>query len=276
MDARMQARRTLELALRRAAARQEFEVYYQPQVDTRTGRYTGAEALIRWNHPERGVVLPAEFIAVAEETNLITGIGEWVLRTACGEAATWPAHLSVAVNLSPVQFRDPRLLSIVASALDESGLPGHRLELEITESVLIDDEAGVLAILLRFRELGVRISLDDFGTGYSSLGHLSRFPFDKIKIDRSFVGRATIDKDSAAIVRAIVSLGASLGIATTAEGVETAEQHRFVAAEGCDQIQGFLFSRPVRVRNMPADFHRDPLRQSACRSSDSSIEATAS
>ena len=281
MNARMQQRRSLELALRRAAARQEFELYYQPQVDAKTGRYIGAEALIRWNDGERGVISPAEFIPLAEETNLIAGIGEWVLHTACAEAATWPDDLSVAVNLSPVQFRDPRLLAIVSSALDESGLPGSRLELEITESVLIDDEAGVLALLVAIKKLGVRVSLDDFGIGYSSLGHLHRFPFDKIKIDRSFVSRAPHDRESAAIVRAVVSLGESLGMTTTAEGVETDDQRRFVADEGCDQIQGFLFSRPVPAAQMPAVFGKTPShpqdsRSSSCPSSASSTAATAS
>jgi diguanylate cyclase (GGDEF)-like protein len=255
MDAQMQARRGLEIALRRAVARQEFRLYYQPQVDARTGAFTGAEALIRWIDPERGVVPPSEFIAIAEQTNLITGIGEWVLHTACAEAATWPDPLTVAVNVSPVQFRDPRLVATVAAALEESGLPGHRLELEITEGVLIDDEENVLSLLQELRRLGVRISLDDFGTGYSSLRHLHRFPFDKIKIDRAFVSRAPDDRDSAAIVRAIVSLGESLGISTTAEGVETAEQRDFVAHEGCDQIQGYLYSRPVPASEMPSDFH---------------------
>lgn len=275
MDARMQARRGIELALRRAVARQEFHLVYQPQVDAKTGVYTGAEALIRWHDPTRGVVLPSEFIPIAEETNLIAGIGEWVLHTACAEASTWPSHLNIAVNLSPVQFRDPRLYSIVESALAESGLPGHRLELEITESSLIQDEAGVLSVLRAFRELGVRISLDDFGTGYSSLGHLHRFPFDRIKIDRSFVSRAPDDPDCAAIVRAVVSLGTSLGMETTAEGVETDAQRRFVADEGCDQIQGYLFSRPLRVADLPREFRPHP-RSTECPRSDFSTEATAS
>ena len=273
MDDQMQERRGLEVSLRRAAARQEFRVYFQPQVDARTGAYTGAEALIRWNHPERGIVPPSEFIAVAEQTNLIAGIGEWVLHTACAEAVTWPEHLTVAVNVSPVQFRDPRLVAIVAAALEESALPGHRLELEITEGVLIEDEDKALAILHELRRLGVRISLDDFGTGYLSLRHLSRFPFDKIKIDRSFVARASVDRDSAAIVRAIVSLGKNLGIATTAEGVETAEQRDFVTREGCDQLQGYLYGRPVPMADMPNAFR--PTLNRKWLSSDSSIEAIA-
>ena len=275
MDARMQERRQLESALRRAVARQEFVLFYQPLVDAVTGLHVGAEALIRWNHPERGLLGPDQFIGVAEDTNLIGGIGEWVLHEACSKAALWPAHLCVAVNLSPVQFRDPQLCSIVASALEESGLPGNRLEVEITESVLIDDDIGVLTTLQTLRQLGVRIALDDFGTGYSSLGHLRRFPFDKIKIDRSFVSNAPDDRDSAAIVRAVVSLGATLGLQTTAEGVETEAQRRFVADEGCDQIQGYFFNRPTPVAGLPAAF-RAPSRNEPCQSRDFSIAATAS
>ncbi len=274
MDARMQARRGLELALRRALARHEFVLHYQPQVDATTGAVIGAEALIRWHDPERGLVPPVEFIPIAEETNLIAGIGEWVLHTACAEAARWPAHLYVAVNLSPVQFRDPRLFSIVESALQESGLPGDRLELEITETALIEDEGAVRKLLLDFKALGVRISLDDFGTGYSSLGHLRRLPLDKIKIDRSFTSRLPDDRDSAAIVRAVVSLGQNLGITTTAEGVETEAQRAFVANEGCDQIQGYFFSRPLAADALPASF-RMSARPDPCPSSDFSIAATA-
>ena len=274
MNARMQARRSLELALRRAAARQEFLLHYQPQVDATSGEFVGAEALIRWMEPGRGMVPPFEFIQVAEETNLIIGIGEWVLHTACAEAATWPAHLTIAVNLSPVQFRDPRLFSIVVAALEESGLAPHRLELEITESALIEDEEAVLVLLQGFKQLGVKISLDDFGTGYSSLGHLSRFPFDKIKIDRSFVSRAPDDRDSAAIVRAIVSLGASLGMATTAEGVETERQRTLVADAGCDQIQGYWYGRPMAAAQLPAAF-KPVIDERPCPSFDSSITATA-
>ncbi len=275
MDARMRARGGLELALRRASARCEFELYYQPQVDARTGRYDGAEALIRWNHPELGLVPPSDFIPVAEETNLIVAIGEWVLHAACTEAATWPSHLKVAVNLSALQFRDPHLLTIVRSALDASGLPAHRLELEVTESALIDDEATVLALLTRFKALGVRLALDDFGTGYSSLSHLRRFPFDKIKIDRSFVSMAPDDRDSATIVRAVISLGASLGLATTAEGVETESQRRFVVDEGCDQIQGYLVSRALPVGRLPTEFRSTSEEASSCPSFDFSTAATA-
>ncbi|WP_246696762.1 bifunctional diguanylate cyclase/phosphodiesterase [Methylobacterium planeticum] len=248
MNARIQARRTLELDLRRAIARQEFELYYQPQVDARTGAYDGAEALIRWHHPQRGLVSPADFIPLAEETGLIGVLGEWVLRTACAEALSWPKHLTVAVNLSPVQFRDARLAVTIRNILAETGLPGFRLEVEITEGSLLQDEQRTLAILRELRTLGIRISMDDFGTGYSSLSYLRRFPFDKIKIDQSFVRQTPDDKDSAAIVRAITMLGASLGMKTTAEGVETDAQSSFIAGEGCDQLQGYLISRPV-----PAD-----------------------
>ncbi|MFE1600223.1 bifunctional diguanylate cyclase/phosphodiesterase [Methylobacterium sp. ID0610] len=257
MNARMQARRSLELDLRRAIARQEFDLYYQPQVDARSGRYDGAEALLRWHHPERGLVSPGEFVPLAEETGLIIALGEWVLRTACAEALHWPGHLTVAVNLSPVQFRDARLASMIRSILDETGLPAARLEVEITEGTLLQDEQRALAILQEIRSLGVRVSMDDFGTGYSSLSYLRRFPFDKIKIDQSFVRQTPQDKESAAIVRAIAMLGASLGIKTTAEGVETDQQSRFVAAEGCDQLQGYLFSRPVPPDRIAAVL-RDP------------------
>ncbi len=254
MNTRMQERLALEQALRQAIARDEFQLYYQPQVDARTGVINGAEALIRWLHPTRGLVMPGDFIALAEETKLIVPIGEWALRTACREAATWPDHLNVAVNLSPVQFGDPSLAGIVRAALEASGLPAHRLELEVTESVLIDDEVHVKAVLDDMKSLGIRISLDDFGTGYSSLGHLRRFPFDKIKIDQSFTSRVPDDRDSAAIVRAVVSIGASLGLSVTAEGVEDEAQRCFVVAAGCDQIQGYLFGRPVAAAALPFPF----------------------
>ncbi|WP_407518982.1 bifunctional diguanylate cyclase/phosphodiesterase [Methylobacterium oryzisoli] len=254
MNARMQARRTLELDLRGAIARQEFELHYQPQVDAQSGRYDGAEALIRWHHPKRGLVSPAQFIPLAEETGLINAIGEWVLRTACAEARTWPDSLTVAVNLSPVQVREPRIVAMIRGILAETGLPGSRLEIEITEGTLMQDEERAFAVLRELRAEGIRISMDDFGTGYSSLSTLHRFPFDKIKIDQSFVRRVPDDRDSAAIVRAIATLGSSLGIKTTAEGVETDQQSRFIADEGCDQIQGYLISRPVPAARIAALF----------------------
>ena len=245
LDARMQARRRLETDMRRALTVEEFEVHYQPLVDARTGAVTAAEALVRWRHPERGLVSPADFIPLAEETGLIGPLGAWVLRTACAHAATWPGDIRVAVNLSPVQFRDGRLVETVKGALAASGLPARRLELEITEGVMLTDEERTLATLIRLRAAGVSISMDDFGTGYSSLSYLRRFPFDKIKVDQSFVRQLPDDPESAGIIRAIISMGACLGMTTTVEGVETAEQYALVAAEGCSQVQGFHVSRPL-------------------------------
>jgi diguanylate cyclase (GGDEF)-like protein len=244
MDARMQARRKLEIDLRTAIANSEFELFYQPLVDMKTEYVTGFEALIRWRHPERGMVPPLDFISVAEETGLIVPIGDWVLRQACVEAATWPSGVKVAVNLSPIQFKSKALLLSVVSALAASGLSPNRLELEITESVLLQDGDATLAILNELRELGVRISMDDFGTGYSSLSYLRKFPFDKIKIDRSFIVDMSDHNDSMAIVRAVIAMGSGLGIATTAEGVETVEQFKRLKLEGCTEVQGYLFSPP--------------------------------
>jgi diguanylate cyclase (GGDEF)-like protein/PAS domain S-box-containing protein len=244
MDARMQARRALELDLRKAVVKGEFELYYQPIVDVKTGQITSCEALIRWHHPERGMIPPLEFIPVAEETGLIVPIGEWVLRQACAEAARWPKQITIAVNLSPAQFKSRNLVPTVINALAKSGLPAGRLELEITELVLLQDNEGAFAILHQLRDLGIRIAMDDFGTGYSSLGYLRSFPFDKIKIDRSFIHDLPAKEDSVAIVRAVVGLGSSLGITTTAEGVETKEQLVSLTSEGCNEAQGFFFSHP--------------------------------
>jgi len=244
MDAHVKARRALESDLRGALSRGEFEVHYQPLVALDLDAVAGFEALVRWRHPERGMVSPADFIPLAEEVGLIGPIGEWVLRQACAEAAGWPGRIKVAVNLSPVQFKGRDLTATVVSALAASGLAPSRLELEITESVLMQEDEATLQTLHRLRALGVRISMDDFGTGYSALSYLSRFPFDKIKIDRSFVGDLP-GSDSLAIVRAITGLGRSLGIVTTAEGVETAGQLEQLRREGCGEAQGYLFSRPV-------------------------------
>ena len=259
MDARMKARRTLELDLRQALALKEFSLAYQPQIDLVTNTITGFEALIRWHHPERGEVQPADFIPLSEEIGIITPIGEWVLRTACREAAGWAKPVSIAVNLSPVQFRSPKLVEIVMSALARSGLEPSRLELEITESALLADTETVLATLNTLRALGVRISMDDFGTGYSSLSYLRKFSFDKIKIDRSFVSDMIDDKDCGAIVRAVAGLGASLGIKTTAEGVETPEQLAAIQAEGCSEVQGFLMGRPMTAAMAAARLSTDPI-----------------
>jgi diguanylate cyclase (GGDEF)-like protein len=244
MDARMQARRSLEIDLRKAIANSEFELFYQPLVDMQTEYVTGFEALIRWHHPERGLVSPLDFITVAEETGLIVPLGDWVLRQACAEAATWPDAVKVAVNLSPIQFKNKNLLLSVVSALAASGLSPSRLELEITEAVLLQETDATLAILHELRGLGVRISMDDFGTGYSSLGYLRKFPFDKIKIDQSFIFDMSDHDDSLAIVRAVIAMGNSLGIATTAEGVETRGQFKQLKLEGCTEAQGYLFSPP--------------------------------
>ena len=246
MDLRMQMRRSLEADLRGALAKDEFEVFYQPIVQS-AGGISGFEALLRWRHPARGFVSPGVFIPVAEEIGVIAAIGEWVLRQACRDAAGWPGALRLAVNLSPLQFKGGMLLGQVERALAESGLPCQRLELEITESVLLQDDEQVLDTLHAIRRLGVRISMDDFGTGYSSLSYLRRFPFDKIKIDQSFVRGMADQDDCIAIVRAVVGLGRALGMAVNAEGVETPDQHRTLRAEGCDELQGYLFSTPQPI-----------------------------
>jgi diguanylate cyclase (GGDEF)-like protein/PAS domain S-box-containing protein len=247
MDARLQARRRLELDLRAALVSEALEVHYQPLVDIAGGEIVGFEALVRWNHAERGSVSPAEFIPIAEETGLVNSLGAFVLKRACKDAASWPGDTKVAVNLSTLQFRSGTLFTQVKQALDDAGLAPARLELEITESLLLEKSDQVLATLHALRALGVRISMDDFGTGYSSLSYLRSFPFDKIKIDRSFVHNLGDNTDSQAIVRAIVSLGTSLGITITAEGVETESDLACLRAEGCHQGQGFLFAKAVPV-----------------------------
>ncbi len=252
MDAKMQARHNLELDLRKALVAGEFELYYQPLVNLDNNSVSGFEALVRWNHPERGVIAPDDFISVAEEIGLIVPIGDWVLKQACRDAAKWPDNLTVAVNLSAVQFRNPTLALSVVGALGASGLPAARLELEITETVLLQDSKAVLDVLHQIRELGVRISMDDFGTGYSSLSYLRSFPFDKIKIDRSFIRELGKENDCVAIIRAVTRLGRSLGMITTAEGVETEEQLEILRVEGCTQVQGYLFSEPKPVAEVPA------------------------
>jgi diguanylate cyclase (GGDEF)-like protein len=252
MDAQMQERRRLELDLRKALLTDQFELYYQPLVQVATGEVNGFEALIRWNHPEWGVVAPDAFIPVAEEIGLIGPLGDWVLKQACHDAVKWPAKLTVAVNLSAAQFRNPMLALSVVSALGQSGLAATRLELEITETVLLQDDKTVLDALHQMRDLGVRICMDDFGTGYSSLSYLRSFPFEKIKIDRSFIRELGKENDAVAIIRAVMRLGSSLGMITTAEGVETEEQLEILRAEGCMEVQGYLFSRPKPVAEIPA------------------------
>lgn len=244
MERQATLRRELEADLRIALVEGGFELHYQPLVDLRSNAVTGCEALVRWHHPVRGMISPAEFIPVAEETGLIEEIGQWVLRTACAEAAGWPAHVRVAVNVSPIQFKSETLSLKVAAALAETGLDPRRLELEITEAVLIADDDAALVALNQLRALGVHIALDDFGTGYSSLQYLQRFPFDKIKIDRSFVKEVTRNSGSASIIRAVVGIAADRNMITTAEGVETEQQRDNVQMLGCTQMQGYLFSKP--------------------------------
>jgi diguanylate cyclase (GGDEF)-like protein len=251
MSLKAENRRQLEIDLREAIKLGEFQLYYQPVVDMKSRMVVGFEALLRWKHPVRGFVPPADFISLAEETGLILPIGEWVLRQACSDAAKWPNEMRVAINLSPIQFRSTGLVSVVVNALATAGLPAARLDLEITENVMLGDSRHNIAILEKLRELGVRISLDDFGTGFSGLGYFRAFQFDKVKIDQSFVREMMRHPESLAIVRAAIGLGANLGIQTTAEGVESLEQLERLAIEGCDEVQGFLFSAPQPNRLIP-------------------------
>jgi predicted signal transduction protein with EAL and GGDEF domain len=245
MEAAVQERRALELDLRDAIASEQFELNYQPLVDLRSGRVTTCEALLRWTHPVRGNVPPAVFIPVAEETGLIIAIGEWALNRACVEAATWPHGVKVAVNLSPVQFRDRGLALQVVSALAKSGLPAQRVELEVTERLLLEDNDRTLETMQQLKNLGVSLSLDDFGTGYSSLNYLRKFPFDKIKIDQTFICDLGDERDARAIIGAVASLGAGLDKIVVAEGIETEEQLKLVTSQGCHEGQGYLFGRPM-------------------------------
>ena len=246
-------RRVLEMALRQALEKGEMYLNYQPVVDAGTGGLKGFEALVRWNNPQFGNVSPVKFIPLAEDARLIQPIGEWVLRTACAEAARWTSQTRIAVNVSPDQLQNPNFVQVVASALANSGLPANRLELEVTESVFMHEGLGATKTLERILDLGVRLSLDDFGTGYSSLGYLSRTRFSSIKIDRSFVqGAAKGVKEAIAIIRAVVALAQSLGMATTAEGVETEVEHKLVQDLGCTRVQGFYFGRPLPVEEARA------------------------
>ncbi len=263
MDAHLQERRILELDLHRALADQEFELFYQPLIKVADGRICGFEALMRWNHPTRGLLSPAAFVATAEEMGLIVPLGLWALHQACQKATTWPDDVKVAVNLSAVQFNSRVLVQTVADALARSGLPARRLNLEITESVLLHSTDQVLGILHELRNLGVSISMDDFGTGYSSLSYLRSFPFDKIKIDKSFVRDLAHDEEAVAIVRTVTRLASALGMTTIGEGVETLDQFTRLEAEGCTEVQGYYFSKPAPAREIPRllrQFHRDALQ----------------
>jgi EAL domain-containing protein (putative c-di-GMP-specific phosphodiesterase class I) len=255
MDAKMQARRSLEMDMREAIETGGFELHYQPLMTLANNGICGFEALLRWNHPTRGYIPPAEFIPLAEETGFIVRIGEWVLREACRTAATWPKHLMIAVNLSPVQFRNDGLVQLVTSALASSGLAPNRLEIEITETVLLADSSTTLAILFQLKHLGVHVAMDDFGTGYSSLSYLQKFPFDKIKIDRSFINELPNGGTALNIVRAVASLANGMGIETTAEGIETQQQLDMIRNEGYTQIQGFFISKPLPASEIVAKYH---------------------
>ncbi len=251
MDAEMQERRTLETDLRKAIAVGEFELFYQPVMTLEDDTICGFEALLRWNHPTRGRVSPATFIPLAEETGLIIGLGEWVLRQACAEAAKWPGDLKIAINLSPVQFRSKTLVATVMSAIANAGISSNRVELEITEAILLQNSEATIITLHQLHSLGVCISMDDFGTGYSSLSYLQSFPFDKIKIDQSFTRQIDRNSDTLAIIRAVSGLGISLGMTITVEGVETKEQLELIRAEGCNEVQGYLFSTPQPASEVP-------------------------
>ena len=256
MDLQLRARRTLQLEMRDALKRREFKLYYQPQAGTMTGVISGFEALIRWEHPKRGLINPADFISASEENGFIVELGEFVLRTACAEAATWTKPLNISVNLSPVQFQHGDLVALVRDVLTETGLDPKRLELEITESVLILDFNRAVELLNQIKELGVCVAMDDFGTGYSSLAYLQAFPFDRIKIDRSFIAKLHENKQSEAIIRAIVGLGRGLDVPITAEGVETEAQQAFLAELDCAEIQGFLIGRPQPIELLEAHIGR--------------------
>ena len=250
-DQRLRERRAMENELKSAIELGQLRLHYQPQTDV-AGKLLGFEALVRWLHPTRGLVPPGVFIPIAEESGQIVEIGAWILREACSEAASWPGQLSIAINLSPAQFRQSGFFSLIHAALVETGLPGTRLELEITEGVLIADSAAALAVLRRAKALGVRIAMDDFGTGYSSLSYLQSFPFDKLKIDRSFISNLQSNPHSAAIVRGVLGLAHGLQLPVIAEGVETEEQLAFLEREGCDEIQGYLMGRPRPIEEYSA------------------------
>jgi EAL domain-containing protein (putative c-di-GMP-specific phosphodiesterase class I) len=260
MNSRLQMRRAFELDLRKALALHQFELLFQPLVDLALQRVIGFEALLRWRHPQRGMVSPGEFIPLAEELGVIVPIGEWVLREACAFAATWPDALKVAVNISPVQFKSALLVQAVSDALAASGLAPDRLELEITESVLLAADDNTLAILRSMKRLGARIAMDDFGTGYSSLSYLRSFPFDKLKIDKSFIHDLQGNNHSATIIEAIVAMGRTLGMRIIAEGVETQAQLDLVRTAGCHEVQGYLFGRPGPASAIPALLAAQPAR----------------
>jgi predicted signal transduction protein with EAL and GGDEF domain len=252
MNQEINDRRQIEMDLREALEKNQLELHYQPIIDLQRNAVTGFEALARWRHPVKGMVPPAVFIPVAEDSGLILPLGTWALIEACEQAARWPDHLKIAVNLSPVQFSTPNLFGVIESILAKTKLAPHRLELEITERIFMEDSEKTLSTLHRLKELGVRIAMDDFGTGYSSLSYLRSFPFDKIKVDRAFVSDLAEGTEHVVIVQAVVSIARALGMTTTAEGVETPGQRDFLKALGCDEAQGYLFSPPVALERIPA------------------------
>ena len=245
MHETLQRKRMVEAELRKALALREFSIVYQPQYQVEGRRLVGFEALLRWNHPVHGPISPAEFIPLAEELGLIVPIGEWVLRTACRKAVSWPGDISISVNISPLQFRSPTIVSTVSAVLENSGLDPKRLDLEVTEGAVLMNSASVMETFRQLKAIGVRFSMDDFGTGYSSLSYLQKFPFDKIKIDQSFVRSISASRDSLSIIRAICALGKTLGLTTIAEGVETEDQFAQIEKKGCQQVQGYLTGRPL-------------------------------
>jgi EAL domain-containing protein (putative c-di-GMP-specific phosphodiesterase class I) len=259
LNERAQERRQLETDLRLAIERGEFELYYQPLFDLEQNRICSFEALIRWNHPMRGQISPADFIPVAEDTGLIVPIGAWVVREACAQAAHWPEHIRIAVNVSPVQFHRGALHETILRALADSGLAPGRLEVEITESIFLEGSDATVKLLHSLRSLGVRVALDDFGTGYSSLSYLQSFPFDKLKIDRSFIQNLLTRDGASAIVRAITELAHALNIETTAEGVEETAQLMELRAHGCSSVQGFLFAEPMDASDVDKLFREDKV-----------------
>src|SRR6476646_3597818 len=265
MNTRMKVRRELEMDLRKALASEQFELYYQPLVVLETNEVNGFEALLRWNHPTRGLVSPADFIPIAEETGLIVPLGEWVLKAACDEAVNWPEHIKVAVNLSPAQLNCRNLVSMVNAALNESGMPPRKLQLEITETVLLQNTFTTLATLHELRKMGVQIALDDFGTGYSSLSYLRSFPFDKIKIDRSFIQDLSNGAEPLAIVNAVAGLAKCLNMTSTAEGVETREQMETLQAIGCTEMQGYLFSKARPANEIRQFFSQGAFKDGALK-----------
>jgi EAL domain-containing protein (putative c-di-GMP-specific phosphodiesterase class I) len=261
MNTRMKVRRELEMDLRKALASEQFELYYQPLVVLETNEVNGFEALLRWNHPARGLVSPADFIPISEETGLIVPLGEWVLKAACDEAVNWPEHIKVAVNLSPAQLDSRNLVGMVTTALRESGMPPHKFQLEITETVLLQNTFTTLATLHELRKMGVQIALDDFGTGYSSLSYLRSFPFDKIKIDRSFIQDLSNGAEPLAIVNAVAGLAKCLNMTLTAEGVETQQQMDVLQAIGCTEMQGYLFSHARPAHEIRQFFAKNLARK---------------